>query len=140
MTFIFHPNLANKATVIDLPLCCVMLEDESQFPWFILVPRRPGCSKIMDLDLSDQWQLMQEIDLAQKVLWKKFNPVQINVAALGNQTPQLHIHIIARFTSDSAWPQTVWNHPIKKPYLVKEKESLISELSILLQGGCFEKR
>ena len=72
--------------------------------------------------------LMQELDLAQKVLWDLFAPTQVNVAAIGNKTPQLHVHVIARFASDPAWPQTVWDHPIKKPYDAKEKEKVTSKL------------
>ena len=126
--FTLHSKLTKKIFVTDLPLCRVLLEDESHYPWLILVPKRDQVSKIMDLHPSDQGLLMQELDLAQRVLWDLFAPTQVNVAAIGNKTPQLHVHVIARFASDPAWPQTVWDHPIKKPYGPKEKEEVPSKL------------
>ena len=128
MTFILHPNLKNKIFVADLPLCTVLLEDESHYPWLFLVPRRPQVTRIMDLELTDQVQLMQELDLSQEILWEEFQPDHINVAALGNKTPQLHVHIIGRFTSDPSWPQVVWDHPKKKPYTPEEKEEVLLKL------------
>jgi diadenosine tetraphosphate (Ap4A) HIT family hydrolase len=72
-----------KAFVIDLPLCRVYLEDEANYPWLFLVPRREGMGKIMDLDKSDQLQLIEELDWAQRILTIQFNPTQVNVAAIG---------------------------------------------------------
>ena len=82
----------------------------------------------MDLSKDDQLQLLAEIDLAQKVLWEKFCPTQLNVAAIGNKTPQLHVHVLARFEGDPAWPHTVWDHPNKKPYTPTEKEQIVADL------------
>ena len=118
---------------MDLPLCQVLLEDESHYPWLILVPKRDNLSRMMDLTSPDQGLLMQELDLAQRVLWDLFTPTQVNVAAIGNKTPQLHVHVIARFASDPAWPQTVWDHPTKRPYELKEKEEVIAKLR---EGFC----
>lgn len=126
--FELHPNLASKIFIVDLPLCVVLLQDESHYPWLVLVPRRSAISRMMELGLADQQQLMQEIDWAQNVLWKEFNPTQLNVAAIGNKTPQLHIHVIARNSRDPAWPGTVWDHPAKKPYTPEEKESVVGLL------------
>src|ERR1700761_9319879 len=112
MTFKLHPNLSKKIFIIDLPLCRVLMEDEKHYPWFLLVPRLPDISRTIDLPLKDQIQLIQELDLFQKVVWEEFQPTQLNVAAIGNKTPQLHIHIIARYNHDPAWPHTVWDHPI----------------------------
>ena len=78
----------------------------------------------MDLSSEDQLQLLQELDLAQKSLWETFNPTQLNVAAIGNKTPQLHVHVIARFENDPAWPKTVWDHSEKKPYSSEELETI----------------
>ena len=128
VTFILHPNLASKIFLIDLPLCRVLLEDERHYPWIFLVPRRPNIGKIMDLPREDQLQLLLELDSSQKILWEQFHPTQLNVAALGNITPQLHIHLIARFTTDPAWPNTVWNHPIRSPYSLEEKAEIIQIL------------
>ena len=67
----------------------------------------------MDLDWDDQIQLLRELDIAQKVMWELFQPTQLNVAAIGNKTPQLHVHVIARSENDPAWPGTVWGNPTK---------------------------
>lgn len=128
MHFELHPNLASKTHIIDLELCKVLLEDEVNYPWIILVPQRPNISRMMELSQNDQIQLMREIDLSQKILWKLFNPKQLNVAAIGNKTPQLHIHIIARQAEDPAWPHTVWDHPVKTRYAPKEKENVLHSL------------
>ena len=127
--FELHPNLASKCLIARLPLCCVLLEDELHYPWILLVPQRAHVSRIMDLSTEDQQQLLIELDLAQNILWKHFQPTQINVAAIGNKTPQLHIHVIARFSSDPAWPCTVWDHPVRAPYAVQQKEKVVATLS-----------
>jgi diadenosine tetraphosphate (Ap4A) HIT family hydrolase len=113
MTFDLHPNLVKKIFISDLSLCRVLMEDERHYPWLMLVPRRPDASRIMDLSDADQLQLLQELNLVQKIIWEEFQPAQLNVAAIGNKTPQLHIHVIARFENDPAWPNTVWDHPAR---------------------------
>jgi diadenosine tetraphosphate (Ap4A) HIT family hydrolase len=128
MNFELHPNLLEKEFLIDLPLCRVLLENESHYPWILLVPRRANISRIMDLEQNDQLQLLKELDLSQKIVWGLFNLTQLNVAAIGNKTPQLHIHIIGRRSGDPAWPQTVWDHPQRLPYPSHEKEEIISRL------------
>jgi diadenosine tetraphosphate (Ap4A) HIT family hydrolase len=125
MNFELHPNLSEKFFIIDLPLCKVLLEDESNYPWIFLVPRRYNVSRIIDLKEIDQLQLLKELDQAQNILWKLFNLTQLNVAAIGNKTPQLHIHIVGRKSSDPAWPHTVWDHPKKLPYTTEEKQAII---------------
>lgn len=128
MPFQLHPNLASKTYIIDLPLCSVLLEDNHYYPWLFLVPRREKIGKIMDLNPQDQLQLMKELDWAQKILWNTFKPTQINVAAIGNKTPQLHVHVIARHSGDPAWPGTVWDHPASAPYAPHEKERTVQQL------------
>jgi len=128
MKFELHPNLSDKIFIIDLPLCQVLLEDEQNYPWLFLVPRRPGVSRIMDLNSRDQLQLLQELDWAQKVLWDQFRPSQLNVAALGNKTPQLHVHVIARKNKDPAWPHAVWGHPVRAAYSSEQKEQILELL------------
>ena len=128
MSFELHPNLASKTFIYDLPLCQVLLENNGHYPWIFLVPRRPNIQKIMDLSREDQLQLMIEMDLAQTVMWEQFHPVQLNVAAIGNKTPQLHVHVIARQSNDPAWPGTVWDHPAKSVYPEEQKEILIQSL------------
>lgn len=125
MTFTLHPNLTTKLFVIDLPLCRVLMEDEKHYPWFFLVPRKPNLSRLIDLAISDQLQLTQELDLIQKIMWEQFQPTQLNVAAIGNKTPQLHIHVIARYAHDPAWPNTVWDHPVRAKYDPTEANAII---------------
>lgn len=126
--FELHPNLSEKDAIFDLPLCRVLLENESHYPWILLVPRRSNLSRIMDLEQIDQFQLLKELDLSQKVLWSSFNLTQINIAAIGNKTPQLHIHVIGRRSTDLAWPHTVWDHQEKLAYTLQEKEIIIGQL------------
>lgn len=128
MTFTLHPNLTKKIFITDLPLCRVLLEDEKHYPWLFLVPRQANISRIMDLSPSDQLQLMKELDVVQRVMWKEFQPTQLNVAAIGNKTPQLHIHVIARYATDPAWPNTVWDHSTRLRYTLEQKEAVIHML------------
>lgn len=132
MIFELHPNLTKKIFIADLPLCRVLLEDEKHYPWLFLVPRRPSISRIMDLSQADQLQLIKELDIVQKIMWEEFNPTQLNVAAIGNKTPQLHVHVITRNATDPAWPGTVWDHPIREPYEESQKISIIEQLQFLL--------
>lgn len=131
MTFELHPNLANKSLIADFPLCRVLLEDEKHYPWLLIVPRRANCLRLIDLSLADQRQLMDELNFIQKMMWNEFNPSQLNVAAIGNKTPQLHIHVIARFADDPAWPHTVWDHPIRSAYDAENKGLITEHLRIL---------
>jgi diadenosine tetraphosphate (Ap4A) HIT family hydrolase len=133
MTFELHPNLARKIFVTDLPLCTILMEDEQQYPWLFLVPRRAHISRIMELTQEDQLQLLKELDLVQNVMWKEFQPTQLNVAAIGNKTPQLHVHVIARYLHDPAWPGTVWDHPVKTPYDPARKQHVLEQLRLSLR-------
>ena len=130
MSFELHPNFSSKIFLVDLSLCRVLLENEQHYPWLMLVPKRPNVSRIMDLSLEDQMQLIRELDLAQNILWEIFQPTQLNVAAIGNKTPQLHIHVIARYKEDPAWPGTVWDHPVREKY----SSERLSQLKDLLTG------
>ena len=87
-----------------------------------------GKSRIMDLDPQHQMQLIKELDFLQKIVWEEFQPSQINVAAIGNKTPQLHVHVIARYANDPAWPGTVWDHPVRAPYDPEHKVAVIQKL------------
>jgi len=126
--FELHKNLQTKPFVADLSLCRVLLEDDLYYRWVFLVPRRDGVSRMMDLSIDDQQQLQREMDLVQRVLWDLYQPTQINVAAIGNKTPQLHVHVIARREDDPAWPGTVWDHPTHAPYSEQDRERVTSQL------------
>lgn len=132
MTFELHPHLVKKIFISDLSLCRVLLEDERHYPWLFLIPRRGNVSRIMDLSSADQLQLISELDIVQKIMWEEFKPTQLNVAAIGNKTPQLHIHVIARYADDPAWPNTVWDHPARSRYDEETKNSIVLRLQGLL--------
>ena len=104
-----HPQLqSDTAPIGDLPLCRVLASLDANYPWLILVPRLPGLVDVTDLDAASQVQITIEIDLVARALKAATACHKLNVAALGNMVPQLHVHIIARNTSDAAWPRPVW--------------------------------
>jgi len=101
-----RPRLAADTLVVgNLPLATVLLMDDSRFPWFILVPRRPGLVEITDLDEADARTLLDETRTAARVIQALCAPDKVNVAALGNIVAQLHVHVVGRFRSDPAWPR-----------------------------------
>lgn len=101
--FSLHPQLAQDTHfVTDLPLCRVLLMNEARYPWLILVPRRENLREIHELLPTDRQQLWEESDHVSRVLTALFQPDKLNIAALGNIVPQLHIHHIARFQTDAA--------------------------------------
>ncbi len=92
----------------DLPLSRVLVIKDANYPWLLLVPRRPDAIEITDLSEIEQAQLMTEINRVARALKDVTRPDKLNIAALGNMVPQLHVHIIARRTTDAAWPRPVW--------------------------------
>lgn len=103
-----HSQLANDAaTVGDLPLCRVLAINSADYPWLILVPRRAGLAEIVDLG-DEAAQLMSEIAQASRVLKAVTECDKLNVAAIGNVVPQLHLHIVARWRTDPLWPKPIW--------------------------------
>ena len=107
-----EPLEADTVHVLDLELCQVRMMKDANFPWVILVPRVPDIREIHQLEAGDQHQLMDEITHVSGVLETAFQAQKMNVGALGNVVPQLHVHIIARFAEDPAWPGPVWGkHP-----------------------------
>ncbi len=130
------PRLADDtAPVIDLPLCEVRLMDDANHPWLVLVPKVPEAVEIIDLDPTQRTQLSAEIDLAARALKALFKPDKLNVAALGNQVPQLHVHVIARFRDDIAWPRPVWGAAHARPYAPEELVQRVNTLRAALGAG-----
>ena len=128
-----HPQLANDTVpVVELPLCEVRLMDDANHPWLILVPRVADSVEIIDLDPSQRSQLTAEIDTACRALKTLFAPDKLNVAALGNLVPQLHVHVIARYRSDIAWPRPVWGAANAKPYAPEQLVERIQALRAAL--------
>jgi diadenosine tetraphosphate (Ap4A) HIT family hydrolase len=104
-----HPQLLKDTLEIgDLPLSRVLIIKDAHYPWLLLVPRRAGAVEIIDLGEVEQAQLMTEITRVSRALKDVTQCDKLNVAALGNAVPQLHVHLIARRTTDAAWPRPVW--------------------------------
>ena len=123
--FSLAPELARDCIELaDWPLCKVLLMNDSQYPWFILVPRKANLKESIDLDDVDQLLLMKESAKLSQLLKEVFNPDKLNIAALGNMVPQLHIHHIARFKTDVAWPAPVWGKFASVPYTNEQVEQL----------------
>jgi diadenosine tetraphosphate (Ap4A) HIT family hydrolase len=135
MTFMLHPQLAADCVVVgDLPICRVLLNAQfAQFPWLILVPMRTGCRDLTDLAPMDYPLVMDEVAFVHDKLKAYCNPTKMNVGALGNMVPQLHIHIIARKEGDEAWPKPVWGHAQPKPYAEKHLAAQVAALKTALE-------
>jgi diadenosine tetraphosphate (Ap4A) HIT family hydrolase len=104
-----HPQLANDCIQLGrLPLCHLLLMNDCRFPWFILVPARAEIREIYELGAADRRQLLDESCMLSEFLMEAYAGEKLNVAALGNQVPQLHLHHIVRFATDAAWPSPVW--------------------------------
>jgi diadenosine tetraphosphate (Ap4A) HIT family hydrolase len=124
------PRLESDSTFITtLELCDVRLSHNAAFPWILLIPRHDGISEIIDLDTSDQQLLMKEIVLASQVMQQLFQPTKLNVANLGNIVPQLHVHMVARYNSDKAWPHPIWNCGINDAYDPKTLDERIAQIN-----------
>ena len=100
--------LKSSYHITDLKLCTIRLNDNSKFPWVILIPKRNKITDMSDLNSKDQNLLMKEIIYVSKIMKKSFKTKKLNVEKIGNIVPQLHIHIIARSKKDSSWPLSVW--------------------------------
>ncbi len=119
--FELHKQLATDClTIGDLPLCRVLLMNDCQYPWCILVPRRESIREAYQLSLLDQQQLSTESNYWAAGMARLFHAQKMNIAALGNVVPQLHIHHIARFENDPSWPAPVWGKHTAVPYTTDE--------------------
>ncbi|RDV27556.1 HIT domain-containing protein [Alteromonas aestuariivivens] len=119
---------ADCLEVGDLPLCRVLLMNDSQFPWLILVPRREGITEILELDAAEQQQLWAESNQVAQALTTLYQPDKLNIAAIGNVVSQLHVHHIARFQGDSLWPQPVWGKLPARPYADETALAAIAQI------------
>lgn len=127
--FALHPRLAADTFVLgDFPLCRLLLMNDAQYPWCILVPRREGAREIYLLEPADQQQLLRESAQLSRALMEAVQGHKLNVAALGNVVPQLHVHHIARFPGDPAWPGPVWGRHPPRPYEPAERAALLGAL------------
>jgi len=124
-----HPQLKKDCIELgEFTLCSLLLLNDANYPWFILLPNRVGITEIHQLPESDQQQLMAESTSFSQCLEQVFQPDKLNIAALGNVVPQLHIHHIARFTTDACWPAPVWGAATPIPYQKKQVETIKNQL------------
>lgn len=123
---------ADSVFLLDWPLCQVRLMDDARFPWLILVPRRPGLEEWTELGSEDSARLAQEIGKTGRALSKMFTPTKLNIGALGNIVRQMHVHVIARFDGDAAWPGPVWGQGTRVPYESERRNRLCTDLLALL--------
>jgi diadenosine tetraphosphate (Ap4A) HIT family hydrolase len=136
-TFQLHELLQRDAIeLLALPLSTLLLMNDSNYPWFVLVPRVDNIQDIYQLDWEQQQQFLNESSLLSEILMQLFNGTKMNVAALGNVCPQLHVHHIVRFADDIAWPKPVWGEFAMKAYSDDElnnlKEKVLPALAEIL--------
>jgi diadenosine tetraphosphate (Ap4A) HIT family hydrolase len=126
--FTLHASLAaDTAFVANWALSRVQLMNDSRYPWLVLVPRRPNLVEFFDLSRPDRELLTEELARAAKCLKEVSGATKINVGALGNLVPQLHIHVVARRPGDPAWPGPVWGHSPAVPFQSAQREAAIAQ-------------
>lgn len=133
--FLLHPRLAADTVFVgDWPLCCVLLMNDAQYPWVILVPRRAGLREAYQLDQKDQLQLLAESNHLGREMMQTFSGEKLNIAALGNMVPQLHIHHVVRHADDPAWPAPVWGQHPSRAYGRAELQPRVQVLQVIMQS------
>ena len=131
-----HPQLAEDTVpIIELALSEVRLMDDANHPWLVLVPRVADVTELIDLDAVQRTQLTAEIDATSRALMALFKPDKLNIAALGNMVPQLHVHVIARFLNDIAWPRPVWGVANARRYAPEQLVERVNSLTEALRQG-----
>lgn len=134
--FQLHPLLARDGVLVGrLSLCRLLLHNERRYPWLVLVPERPGLRELDELDEADAAALWQDLRRVSQVVRTLFQPDKLNVAALGNVAPQLHVHVIVRYQEDDAWPRPVWGVHPALPYEVTALEERLICLRTALGWG-----
>ena len=130
--FQLHPQLQKDCFVLGkFELCQVLLMNDSQFPWFILVPQRDNIREIYELTDAEQIMLIRESSYLAKKLAEIFNADKLNVAAIGNIVPQLHLHHVVRYENDKAWATPVWGKFAAVPYTEQQRIVLLDRLKSL---------
>ncbi len=130
--FELSPDFSGLHVIDDWPLCRVLLMDDDNYPWLVLVPRRPGLRDFHDLEGADLALATSEIVRASRALAAATGAEKMNVASLGNQTPQLHVHVIARFRDDPAWPGPVWGRVPALPWEDAPRDALVARFRAAL--------
>ena len=136
MTFNLHPDLSRDGIYLgSFPLCQVLLINDSAYPWFVLVPQRENIRDTIDLSKSDYEALWTESRTLSIAIMKLFDGEKLNVAALGNITPQLHLHHVVRFAADPAWPGPIWGVQPLQPYSDQQIEEIRIRLNSVQIDG-----
>lgn len=136
--FTLHPQLQQDCVIVgDYPLSTLLLSRDANYPWCILVPRREDVREIHHLGDEDRVQLIRESCHLAEVMTDLLTPDKMNVAVLGNIVPQLHVHHVARFEGDAAWPGPVWGKVPAKAYEEKDLEARLARLRNALAGDDF---
>ncbi|PLX38167.1 MAG: diadenosine tetraphosphate hydrolase [Hyphomicrobiales bacterium] len=129
-SFELDPQLeADSIALAELTLCTVRLMNDANYPWLLMVPKRADLAEIIDLGVDARGILMEEIAFVSEALKGATGCLKLNVAALGNMVRQLHVHIIARFEDDPAWPGPVWGKVAAKEWDPAARERLVGALS-----------
>lgn len=130
--FELHPQLAKDCLVVgDLPLDRVLLMNDANYPWLVLVPRRAGLRELYALEPADLGLFWQESAGVARRMMAHFDGLKFNVAALGNQVPQLHVHHVVRHATDAAWPRPIWGVVPGVPYAAERAEEMLRVLRAL---------
>ncbi|MBI3676856.1 MAG: HIT domain-containing protein [Proteobacteria bacterium] len=128
-SFSLHPRLeADTVLVADWGLSRVLLMNDARYPWLVLVPRRVGLTELHDLNHAESLVLTEELRRASSHLKALTGAAKINVGALGNLVPQLHVHVIARNPGDAAWPGPVWGQGATVPYEPSARDAFLAKL------------
>ncbi len=128
--FAVHPQLAKDSAVVgDLQLSRVLLMNNVRFPWLLLVPRLPGIREFVDLPDREQAVMWSEMLAVSRLVTSLYRPDKLNTCAIGNMVPQLHVHIIARYQADEAWPKPVFGFAPPVPYQPDVLKSEIARIS-----------
>ena len=133
--FVLHERLRGDTTEIGhMDLSLLLLMNDRLLPWLILVPEREGVREIDELQANDRMLLIEEIACVSNVLRRLYNPDKINIGALGNLVPQLHVHVIGRFVSDRAWPGPIWGTGPVEAYDNNDLSSVVGRIRVALNG------
>ncbi|CAM2807851.1 HIT domain-containing protein [Vibrio ordalii] len=141
MNFELHPQLAKDTSVIgEFPLCLALLHKDNSVPWVILVPKRANLKELHHLSMQDQQQFLYESQAVSQALEATFCPDKLNLGALGNMVPQLHIHHVARFKNDVAWPGPIWGNTQGVMRAEQEQQEILTRIkNVLSLSSIFRK-
>ncbi|RMH20283.1 MAG: HIT domain-containing protein [Gammaproteobacteria bacterium] len=131
--FVLHPRLVRDTSAVGrFPLSYLLLMEDANYPWCILVPARAGIQEIFQLEAEDQKQLIWESSLLGEAMMRLFQGDKLNIAALGNVVSQLHLHHVVRYRQDEAWPDPIWGRAVSACYQEEERLHRISQLQSAL--------